>query len=267
MGALTLLLLSDLHVEFEPGEMRLMPRTDADVVVLAGDIHNGAKAIPWARRQYPDQEIVYVAGNHEYYGQVVPLARSRLRRTAANFDVRFLDQDAVAIKGVRFLGCPLWTDFDLFGEQRRESVMRLSQAFLNDFRQIWPGRARDPSPLNGDEPTLTPEEARRWHLKSRSWLERELAVPFGGPTVVVTHHAPHPRSLPQYWANDPASAAYASNLQDLFGRMSLWVHGHVHHSCDYALDGTRVVCNPRGYPIHTGADENPMFDPTLTVTV
>ena len=67
--------------------------------------------------------------------------------------------------------------------------------------------------------------------------------------------------------NDPASAAYASNLQSLFGRMQLWIHGHVHHSRDYLVDGTRVLCNPRGYSLHSGADENRDFDASLTVTV
>ena len=29
-------------------------------------------------------------------------------------------------------------------------------------------------------------------------------------------------------------------------RAQLWIHGHTHDSFDYVVNGTRVVCNPRG---------------------
>ena len=38
-------LLSDLHLEFEPFEP---PAMDADVVVLAGDIHIKGRGVDWA---------------------------------------------------------------------------------------------------------------------------------------------------------------------------------------------------------------------------
>ena len=41
-------ILSDLHLEFE--DMKL-PKTDADIIVLAGDIHSGIKGIQWAQKQ------------------------------------------------------------------------------------------------------------------------------------------------------------------------------------------------------------------------
>jgi len=44
---------------------------------------------------------------------------------------------------------------------------------------------------------------------------------------------------------------------------ALWIHGHIHHRADFAIRGTRVVANPRGYPTepHTG------FDPTLIIEI
>jgi predicted phosphodiesterase len=56
--------LSDLHLEFREWNP---PKADADVVVLAGDIHVGVKGIEWARRSFPAIPIVYVPGNHEFY--------------------------------------------------------------------------------------------------------------------------------------------------------------------------------------------------------
>jgi Icc-related predicted phosphoesterase len=91
-----------------------------------------------------------------------------------------------------------------------------------------------------------------------------LAEPFTGPTVVVSHHAPHPGSLHPRYANDLISAAYVSDLTAVIatGKPALWVHGHVHAAFDYRVGATHVICNAHGY----GA-ENPNFDPALVVEV
>jgi Icc-related predicted phosphoesterase len=98
-----------------------------------------------------------------------------------------------------------------------------------------------------------------------AYLDAEIATPFGGPTVVVTHHAPLRRSISDVYAREPSSAAFASNLDDrLKGwKPQLWVHGHVHHSLDYRIAETRVLCNPRGY----AGKPNPAFEPGFVVEV
>jgi predicted phosphodiesterase len=48
--------------------------------------------------------------------------------------------------------------------------------------------------------------------------------------------------------------------------MEVWIHGHTHDSFDYSRNGTRVVCNPRGYVTRRGAENNE-FDPALIVEV
>ena len=55
--------LSDLHLEAAPFDP---PAAAADVVVLAGDIHNGAAGVEWAQRTF-EAPVLYVAGNHEPY--------------------------------------------------------------------------------------------------------------------------------------------------------------------------------------------------------
>ncbi|CAN7715488.1 metallophosphoesterase [Variovorax sp. LjRoot175] len=61
-----LLILSDLHLEFETFEP---PQgLEFDVVVLAGDIHSpGRRAVEWAEARFAAKPVVYVPGNHEYY--------------------------------------------------------------------------------------------------------------------------------------------------------------------------------------------------------
>jgi predicted phosphodiesterase len=47
-------------------------------------------------------------------------------------------------------------------------------------------------------------------------------------------------------------------------RASVWIHGHTHESFDYVVNGTRVVCNPRGY---LRTEPNEAFDPLLAIDV
>ena len=65
-----LLILSDLHHELWREHV---PRIDAavskpDLVILAGDINTGAKAVTWAAQNFAGLPVVYVHGNHEGYG-------------------------------------------------------------------------------------------------------------------------------------------------------------------------------------------------------
>ena len=51
-------LLSDLHHEHFDGR-RQLPEVEADVVVLAGDIHSHLEGLHWARETFANSEIVY----------------------------------------------------------------------------------------------------------------------------------------------------------------------------------------------------------------
>jgi len=254
--------LSDLHVEvtdFDP------PDTGADVIVLAGDIHNGTQGLEWGAAKFPGRRIVYVPGNHEYYDDELRSGMARLAARARELGIALLDNAAVELDGVRFLGSTMWTDFCLDGAERRAAAVNFSRPFIVDFRAI-----RDGDGL------FTPEASIELHEASRRWLAGQLAEEFSGPTVVITHHAPHPLSIHARFATHPANAGFVSNLEAMMGTAALWIHGHTHNSFDYAVRGTRVVCNPRGYVFVKKAPdgavlavktENAEFDPALTVTV
>jgi predicted phosphohydrolase len=243
-------LLSDLHTEFAAFDP---PRTDADVVVLAGDTSTGMKGIALAKAWFPDLPVLYVAGNHEYYGESIPRLNHKLRAAADAAGVHFMENRELVIGGVRFLGCTLWTDFELFGE--RHHSMAAAQAAMNDFRLI----RVDPAYRR-----FNPADARTIHHHSLHWLMERLDEPFNGATVIVTHHAPSLRSVNPPYREHPATPAYATDLEWLLdGRAALWVHGHTHLCVDYTIGGTRVVSNQRGYP----DDAVEGFDPGKVVEV
>jgi predicted phosphodiesterase len=274
-----LLVLSDLHVEvaaFEPAAF------DADLVVLAGDSHNGAQAPHWARRAFPGHRILMVAGNHEFYDAEMERVLDESREAARLAQVHLLENEETTIDGVRFLGCTLWTDYRAFEQPGRtpcltaEQAMKACSGLIADYFAI--RRADAPAPRS-----FTPLDAASLHANSRAWLESALARPHDGTTVVVTHHLPSWRSVHPAFEQWVSNAGFVSHLDPLVERADLWIHGHTHTSHRYRIGRAEVVCNPRGYPRYARPRaaapgdvaapatrqpigfENPAFDPSFVV--
>lgn len=243
-------ILSDLHTEFSDFEA---PETDADVVVLAGDIGVGTGGIEWAAGRFPDVPVVYVPGNHEFYGHDIGTAD--WLQAAAPGNIHVLDNEAFDFEGVRFLGSTLWTDFKLYGQAEAWFSRDRAKKLIEDFTSI----------RNGSH-LFTPEDSVELHEAGKAWLVGELQTEFNGPTVVVTHHLPATPSIAEQYSDDPLNPAFASRLEGIIEEYQpdLWIHGHTHVPCDYEIFGTRVLCNPRGYPSESSARG---FSPELVMEV
>jgi predicted phosphodiesterase len=242
---------SDLHLEFAPLDP---PETGADVVILAGDIHVQTRGIEWAAQAFR-RPVIYVPGNHEYYGGHFKNTLAKMKDRASDTQVHVLDRGEVTIGGVRFLGTTLWTDFSATGNLVLAALEARQR--MTDYRRIRAANYR----------RLRPSDVVEDHRKAVTFLRAKLAEPFEGKTVVVTHHAPSTRSIAARFRDDVGhlNAAYVNRLEDLLGPpISVWVHGHTHTSFDYELLGTRVVCNPRGYIPY---EPNPDFDPAQVVEI
>jgi len=258
---------SDLHLEhleWRFQNYRGVEPTDADVLVLAGDIANGARALELFQ-DWPCP-VIYVPGNHEYYGSSLVKVQAELTekvQTCPNITV--LAPGVTEVDGVRFIGCTLWTDYCLFGEQYLELAMTNCAKYLPDHTVI---------KVEGEIP-FSPVIARELHLQQKEWLLSKLEEPFAGKSVVVTHHAPAPGSLHPMFEKDLVSAAFVSDLTSMLGVAALHIHGHTHHSFDYGVRGTRVIANPMGYckgvKVVAIPDqlrrENPNFNPRLVVKI
>ncbi|SCX71783.1 metallophosphoesterase [Variovorax sp. EL159] len=273
-----LLILSDLHLEY--GTF-LVPKVDYDVVILAGDISvPGSRALRWARQAENfggTVPIIFVPGNHEFFEGILQTSLKEMALTARSCNVHLLAPGEAVIADVRFLGCTLWTDFELPIQTKTgllvdtELAMKAAKVHLNDYSSIRWAEVQESSDApaasaKSKKRRLLPEDTRTLHQSDRAWLAQKLAEPFDGPTVVVTHHAPHRNSLAPHYQSDWLSASFVSELPSFFFDVpSLWVHGHVHASLDYEAGNCRVVCNPRGYLRHGRDQENKQFNPELVV--
>lgn len=256
--------MSDLHVEFMSPEVRMalieeiVTGCDADlidVLVLAGDIglvSDGSLALflpALVRRlEAVSTRVVYVPGNHEYFGDAYyRLATSRARDMLQNlgdtiaYNLSYLHrgQGPTTIADQRFIGCTLWYPWN-------KGVQRYA-------RNLWPDQAYTDDPRGDKWPSLE-------GAQDATYL-RDNTV---GSDIVVTHMLPHKKSVAVAWRGSGTNLMFVHPMGKLIERVSpkLWIHGHTHESCDYMHAGTRVVCNPYGY---WGRDTNPRFDPRLTI--
>jgi predicted phosphodiesterase len=229
-------ILSDLHFEFGTVDL---PSVEADVVILAGDIHLGREGRRWARAAFSGLPVVYVMGNHEFYNHSLPELTETLQKESSGSSIHVLENSIAEINGFTFLGCTLWTDFDLL-EQAADS-MKYAESIMSDYSIIV-------NSATGRR--LRARDTARLHADSVSWLRSELAKHDPARTIVVTHHAPSLMSEAPYHVGSALSPAFASNLDELVktSGVPLWIHGHTHHNVDYTLGSTRVLTNQRGYP-------------------
>lgn len=267
--------ISDVHLEFQKWRSTWDVGTiDCDVHVLAGDIGVGLSGIAWALEAFT-RPMIYVFGNHEYYGQR-PMTEllEKAREKVAGTHVHLLENDAVILSGeegdrVRFIGATLWTDFCIHGPERQQFMMNHAGQVMSDYANIFVTRRGSRYGRNASaglwEPgltatrsgdRLTPRKVLSLHHDSRDFIEQELTTAsqgraLGEKTVVVTHHAPSARSLPYGEVATPTDAAYASHLDHLVAKTDLWVHGHVHEAREIELAyGGRIAVNCRGYRDH-----------------
>jgi len=239
--------LSDLHREFGHFEI---PRVEAEIVVLAGDIDRGSRGVKWAATTLPETPVLYVAGNHEFYDERIGRLHEKLRAAAASTNVKVLENETYEFGGYCFFGATLWTDFNLFGDQPSAMLSAGAKTGgMTDYRKI---RRQDTS-------RLQPKHTAMLHANSRLALMNFLRSGDRAKSIVITHHAPSARSVQTGKETDVLSAAYASNLEPsiLECGPALWIHGHIHESRDYHIGDTRLLNNPLGYqtakdPEHTG---------------
>ena len=243
--------VSDLHIDaWGHGIPRPLPFGPKDVVgdvlVVAGDVDEGIMSLLTYLKILTEagKPVLFVPGNHDFFSGTWTTYPERLSKALPS-GVTLLNCTEMALQGVRFLGCTLWTNFG--GSTRK---MRDCESGMPDYEEIV--KDRDAWTM------ITGEDVLQRHVEELAWLEGRLAEPFDGPTVVVTHHAPSVRSNHPKFMGSRIGTAFYSRLEWLIEKTQpdLWIHGHMHNSSDYRIGKTRVVCNPCGY----SEGENPEWE-------
>lgn len=265
-------LMSDLHLEFEDRTIDFTPVPQQDdkttVLILAGDIALGIDAVAFIQKMCKRfYKVVYCLGNHEFYYNEYNSTRAKWNdRPEMPGNFILLDDHVVEVEDplhsknkVRLVGGTLWTDFnnnDFFAKQ-------LAQMNMNDYNCA---KVKEQN-AEGTyyKRKLHPNDTVSAHMQTLFLIKETVRTPFEGPTIVVTHHLPHPLCVAQEFRANSLNPAYMTNLDEVIeaNEIAVWVHGHTHTNVDVEVHNTRILCNPRGYTpddLNEGFDENFTFE-------
>ena len=275
-------LASDVHLEF--GDINLKNEENAEVLILSGDIctakvfRKGGYARKtvlefFSRVAFQFPHVVYVMGNHEHYDFDIAKTERILKDQLTVWpNIHFLEKETWEHNGVIFVGGTLWTDMN------KEDSLTLWHVGrnMNDFRCITnsnrklsrkvPLYAKDGEGnyIKDERGSMIPEsykfkeENATWSTEDAVADHKKMLNYINIVTqdktkcyVTVTHHAPTPLSIAEYYKGDTLmNGGFHSDLSEFImdrPQIKLWTHGHMHNVSDYMMGDTRVVCNPRGY--------------------
>lgn len=237
----TIALHSDLHIELQSltnDWLRAVP----DVLILAGDIGYISKVESKLRGladQYSDMHVIYVTGNHEYYGaDVLRCDRKLSEALKDHLRIHFLQCESVELFGIRFLGCTGWSQMLTLGKDKQSEVMATAGYSINDFNRISVGYR-----------AFTPSDCVAMGESHYTWLESELSATCDLKTFVITHFSPSLEVRNTRYPVDNLTAYFCSSYDELINQYSpvAWAFGHTHFNHDTYIGSTRVVSNQKGY--------------------
>lgn len=260
---------SDLHLDHRHGvPFDGLLRPAGDTLALVGDIAplydpRYGDFLAWCSARW--RHVLLVAGNHEYYS-VDPrvdmaAAEARIRRlTSLLPNVRFLQNGAADVDGVRFLGTTLWTHVP-----------------PADAGSVWSRIRSYRSIYTAPRQKLTVDHTNTLFDRGRAFVEAGVAAAQseGLWPVVLTHHAPTAAgTMRPGYGDDGVRSAFATEVDMPHGSIQLWVCGHTHHNFDIpagagagageaAGPGCRIIANQMGYP----GEAIDGYSPTCTVEV
>lgn len=225
-------IVSDLHLEFlslnQVEEVAYkISNSPTETLILAGDICSFKRPSIYNLYSFLDviqeryKNIVYVLGNHEYYGcsalEVANLIGA-LNYSRPNLEV--LENNYLTIDDVTFYGTTLW-----FEETVEASMKRL---YLNDYRKIQ---------------DFIPDE---WSRKAIQFIKN---IPNDvSKKVLITHHVPHSRFISEKYVDNEMNCFYLNEIGKYLNKFDLVTFGHSHESVNYQFsERTKAVSNPRGY--------------------
>jgi Icc-related predicted phosphoesterase len=223
-------------------------------MVVAGDlVTRMERGVAWLLARVTDRPIIYVPGNHEFYGCDIDRTVEKARQAAAGTNVRILQNDSVEIDGVLFVGVTLWTDFALLGNPHH--AMQIAGYGMNDYYRIRKRRY---------EMRLRPTDTLARHHETCEFIARTTRDARTGRTVVVvSHHGCVREAVKAGKESEMISAAYASDCQRLLEHVDLWIYGHTHESRDFTIGRTRIVSNAKGY----SHGDNPQFEKKYVIEI
>jgi Icc-related predicted phosphoesterase len=243
---------SDLHLEhrgYNKKWLEDLKEPNIDLAVFAGDIMTW-DSVPRCRDVLDvmsgfGRKVLYVPGNHEFYGNSFLTGYETIRYAASTCRSRNVKVVTTPYLKYRYrninIACgTMWypsLPISTFGEPS-------TGIFTDRGRAV---RWSDFVAIGNSSNSDVASDIYRHNTEFTKGLKKEEP---GGIDMVVTHMLPSEASTPIRFKDSLCNAFFVSAQDSEISRLKpqLWVHGHAHDTKDYFLGKTRVIANPCGYP-------------------
>lgn len=247
--------ISDLHLEFYAGKKKkiVVPEVHGDICILAGDITtSSAKSISLFREYVLElktkfKDIIYVLGNHEFYGIDYFYGLEFYRELCLDLDIHLLDvafdSEILSIHNLRIFGSTFWVDF---GDGEYAAAVERG---LNDFSQIGSFSV-----------------GRAYAINSQTMERLEIALKNNSLDLVISHHKPILRKHRLFEIDSLAYGFCCTKLEEIIShnQIPIWVYGHTHDNDYHYVHSTRIFSNQVGYP---GEKMVSSYDKTMLIKI
>jgi len=279
-------IVSDLHIEgMKEYKLTKAEREEETILILAGDICEFPLIETHPQNAYYEflkdcnkrfRKVLYVPGNHEYYGTrlgAYPKWKNIIEQEfdkikLLNNDTEIVTMDVAGKKDDTNAGSNLQTEFTIAGSTLWTDINGGDPMAIYDGGKFM---GHEYIQIQGD---FTPHTTIEENRKGREFLNAaiERANVNYDPLIIVTHHLPTHASVPPRFKSTSfnRNCMFANTgLESMFDHLPLrvWIHGHTHDSIDMLMGhNSRVICNPKGHTDLIGRVQNRNYDDCLTLS-
>ena len=258
-------ILSDVHIDFWVKNAQRLGKhkrfieqrikRDGDHIIIAGDISHGMKSGLAFLKQLKNfyKRVIIVFGNHDYY-----MPHSEKDRYAdykekmidyenklRDLGIDILTGQTIDVDGIKIFGTGMWYDFS-YGKKMRKGV--------SDFviGHNWDSGMNDANwikGLKGEHPLVSyKNNLELFDVEYDKLMGDEFIM----ADMIVSHIQPlnEMKYIDPRFQHDLLTGCFAFNGMDLLDITTAkhWIYGHTHTIQEYDVKGTKLICNPLGYP-------------------
>lgn len=251
--------ISDIHMEINYGVEHCVKPVDdtGDILILNGDINCFRFFHKWRTdkeadvmkkritnfiNNQPHEHIIWIPGNHEYYGthyfDAVPWMKTITN--SINPRLQVLNNEVFSYKDIDIFCGTFWTDFNRYDPLAMLSV----KDFMRDYQVIWRDENKQP---------ITPDDTYNEHRKFMELLKNTYENRGDQKFLVASHHGPSLMSHSSARFGDTLiKYGYLSEYGDWIANTDIlaWIHGHTHHNVEYRIGDTLISSAMYGYLGH-----------------
>lgn len=240
---------SDWHLNFSddnviiPAVVKQVKEFNCQKLILAGDIYFIDEVDIFLNElsdKLSDVDIIYVPGNHEFYGYdfnafILDGLRQKLSPRVFVLDGGQYIHGKLVIHGITG-----WID-ESWKQIHYPRVVVKGKFLYKNYSDF--------SAIRNFESTL---EKGKEDFKN---LIRDINLFDESFTqVVVTHFMPCKEFVSLKFAGSPLNPCFANDWLDKIQTLPIkyWIYGHTHEIQTHNINGIKFICNPVGYPFEQG---------------